>query len=528
MSEVVSEPPTPKAPVIPQGGEPAEAEPISYWLTRFTILRLIGFVYLFAFLALARQVLPLIGSEGLLPVEPYLERVEAHFGSAWAGFEALPSLFWLQVSDASLVWLAWLGVALSLVVVAGYANSILMASLWLLYGSFVRVGQDWYGYGWEIQLLETGFLAIFLCPLLDARPFPRRAPPPPVIWLFRWLIFRIMLGAGAIKIRGDACWRDLSCLDYFYETQPIPNPLSPWFHFLPSFVHRIGVAFNHLVELGAPWLVFGPRTARLLAGLAMFGFQALLILGGNLSFLNYLTIVPILACFDDAFLRRVLPATLVARSDRARHEAEPSAWQNRAAWVLVSLVAVLSVNPVANLVSRDQIMNTSFDALALVNTYGAFGSVGRERYEIVFEGTNDDWWEPDAAWREYEFPCKPGNPNRRPCVVSPYQPRLAWQLWFAAMSTPERYPWTLHLVDGLLTGDPAALALVETNPFSDGPPRFVRAELYRYRFASEDDRAWWRRERSSAWIPPLSEDDPRLQDFLRAYGWIETPGRSNE
>src|SRR5262249_4525712 len=156
-------------------------------------------------------------------------------GSRTAGFERLPSLFWIGVSDRALVVGAWLGVGLSLIVLAGFANSILMALLWALYMSFVHIGQDWYGYGWGIQLLETGFLAIFLCPLLDPRPFPRRAPPVPVLWLYRWLIFRIMLGAGLIKMRGDPCWRDLTCLYYHYETQPIPNPLSRTLHFMPHW-----------------------------------------------------------------------------------------------------------------------------------------------------------------------------------------------------------------------------------------------------------------------------------------------------
>ncbi len=234
----------------------------TYWLTRFLILRLLGLVYLFAFLSLARQVLPLIGEHGLTPIQPFLKDVVFYRGSRWEGFKTYPSLFWLDASDLLLLRLAWLGCALALTVVLGYANAILLAVLWALYMSFVHVGQVWYGYGWEIQLLETGFLAIFLCQPLDPRPFPRRAPPTVVIWLFRWLIFRIMLGAGLIKIRGDACWRDLTCLYYHYETQPIPNPLSWYAHFAPRWFHRCGVIFNHVTELGMPWLAFGPRLGR--------------------------------------------------------------------------------------------------------------------------------------------------------------------------------------------------------------------------------------------------------------------------
>ncbi len=492
-----------------------------YWLTRFLVLRLLGLVYAVAFLVAARQALPLIGSDGFSPARLYLDRVAAAAGSRGAGFLAEPSLFWLDASDPALLAAAWTGVVLSLLVLAGYANAILMAVLWALYMSFVHVGQLWYGYGWEIQLLETGFLAIFLCPLLDARPFPRRPPPIAVIWLLRWLIFRIMLGAGLIKMRGDRCWRDLTCLDFHYETQPIPNPLSRSFHFLPRWVNHGGVLFNHVCELLCPWLAFGPRRARHVAGALMLAFQLILILSGNLSFLNYLTIVPILACFDDGLLRRVLPRRLVARADRAAAEARPSTAETAASWALAAVVALLSVAPVANMLSPHQAMNTAFNRLELVNTYGAFGSVGRERDEIVFEGTADELG-PDARWREYEFPCKPGDPLRRPCIVSPYHYRLDWQIWFAAMSTPDRYPWTLRLVWKLLDADPGALSLLDGNPFPDTPPRYVRALLYRYTFAEpgNPERAWWRRELRGTWIPALSADDPRLRQFLAAHGWL--------
>jgi Lipase maturation factor len=497
--------------------------PRSYWLTRFVILRLLGVVYFFAFLSLATQVLPLIGSNGLLPADLFLQRAARYFGSGSAAFGQFPSLFWLDASDPVLVTLAWVGLGLSTLLVLGFANAILLVALWALYMSYVHIGQDWYGYGWEIQLLETGFLAVFLCPLIDPRPFPRRPPPVPVIWLFRWLAFRIMLGAGLIKIRGDECWRDLTCLYYHYETQPIPNPLSRRLHFMPRWVHRAGVVFNHVSELAAPWLAFGPRLARHVAGAVMLAFQVTLILSGNLSFLNWLTIVPILACFDDAMLARLLPRRLVERAERAAAEARASRGQTLAVGALVVVVAALSYAPVANLLADHQVMNTSFDPLDLVNTYGAFGSVGRERDEIVFEGTEAEVPDDRAAWREYEFPAKPGDPLRRPPIVAPYQPRLDWAIWFAAMASPSQYPWTLHLVWKLLHNDQLTLELLANDPFPERPPRYIRARLYRYSFAPSDDPggAWWRRELVGEWLPPLSADDPWLHSALRSMGWAE-------
>ncbi len=489
------------------------------------LLRLLGLVYAVAFLVAANQLVPLIGSDGLLPVGRFLERIRQATGSATDGFLHLPTLFWFGDSDTALLAVAWTGFALACVVAAGFANALLMLALWFLYLSIVHVGQDWYGYGWEVQLLETGFLAVFLCPLLDARPFPRRAPPTAILWLFRWLIFRIMFGAGLIKVRGDPAWRDLTALDYHFETQPIPNGLSRWFHFLPRPWLRLGVLFNHVAELVAPLFVFWPRRLRRVAGVVIIGFQGAILLGGNLSFLNWLTVVPALACLDDAVWARLLPRALVRRAgEAAARTLPPTRTGQIVARTVVAAVALLSIQPTVNLLSSGQVMNTSFDPLELVNTYGAFGTVGRTRENLVFEGTDspapDD---PAAAWREYLYRGLPVDEHRRPPQIAPYQLRLDWQLWFAAMGSPAEYPWTLHLVWKLLHDDPAALRLFASNPFPAGhPPRYVRVVLYRYRFAPPGDPAgrWWTRERLGLWLPPLSADDPRLRAILQTEGWL--------
>ncbi len=494
-----------------------------YWLTRFFILRLLGCVYAVAFLAAARQIVPLIGSHGLLPLNLFIERAQNVLGSTSAGFFRLPSLFWFAHSDAFLQGAAWLGLALSFAVIAGYANAILMAALWALYMSFVHLGQDWYGYGWEIQLLETGFLAIFLCPLLDGRPFPRRPPPLVVIFLFRWLIFRLMLGAALIKLRGDECWRDLTALYYHFETQPIPGPLSRWFHFLPHWMLKGGVLFNYLAELVAPFFAFYPRIARHIAGVIMVLFQISLILSGNLSFLNWLSIVPALACFDDSFWSRITPGPWVGRAKKSAEAAVVSVAMQRTAIGVAVVVAILSIQPVVNLVSPRQIMNTSFDPLDLVNTYGAFGSVGRERFNVVFEGTDAATPDEHAVWKAYPYQALPVELNCKPPQIAPYQPRLDWQMWFAAMGSPMQYPWTLHLTWKLLHNDAGALSLLGGNPFPDKPPRYIRATLYRYRFAppGNGEGNWWQREKVSPWLPALSADNPEFLTLLKQEGWIE-------
>ena len=492
-----------------------------YWLTRFVILRLLGFVYAIAFLVAAQQLVPLIGEHGLTPAWQFLGAIHSQLGSRTAGMLHVPTLFWFGISDSGLSIFAWFGFVLALVVLAGYANAILLAVLWAIYMSIVHIGQIWYGYGWEIQLLETGFLSIFLCPLLDGRPFPKRPPPLLVIWLFRWLGFRIMVGAGLIKMRGDPCWRDLTCLYYHYETQPIPSPISRYLHFAPHWFHNVETAWNHFIELIVPWFSFGPRTGRHVAGVLLVTFQIFLIISGNLSFLNYLTIIPFLACFDDTFLRRILPSSLVRCAERVGEEAAPSHLQMGLAIALSVLVAYLSIAPVLNLVSGRQLMNYSYDPLDLVNTYGAFGTVGRERDEIIFEGTDDAQISSETKWKEYEFKAKPGDPNRRPPFVAPYQPRIDWQIWFAAMASPADYPWTLHFVWKLLHNDPGTLSLTANNPFPNAPPHYIRARLYRYQFAPLGEKAWWKREPIGEWLPALSIDDEEFRRLMGAMHWLD-------
>jgi hypothetical protein len=460
-------------------------------------------VYALAFLVAINQSLPLMGANGLTPMDDYLKNVSVALGGTGAGFRRLPSLFWFWHSDTVLLIVAWAGFILSLIVVAGYANAPVLAIVWFFYMSFVHAGQEWYGYGWEIQLTETGFLAIFLCPLLDMRPFPRQPPPMPIIVLFRWLICRIMFGAGMIKLRGDQSWRDSTALYYQFETQPMPGPLSRWFHFLPRGILKAGVWFNWLAEIVAPLFVFWPRIGRHIAGIVIILFQFTLILSGNLSFLNWLTIIPALACFDDGFLSKCLPRTLVEKAETARNNALPSKSMLVTAWIVTAIIALLSVEPVFNLASPRQMMNASFDPLDLVNTYGAFGSVGQERLNVVFEGTTDNDSSDNAHWKPYIYKGLPVLTEQRPAQIAPYHYRFDWQMWFASMSTPEEYPWTITLVSKLLHNDPSITGLFAVNPFSDRPPRYIRAVLYRYAFApsGRPGGMYWTRTRISTWLP---------------------------
>ncbi len=492
----------------------------SYVLTRFWVLRLLGVVYFVAFSSAMLQGPALIGEHGLLPMSPYLDAVARVSGSRLSGFFAAPSLFWISSSDNALAIVTGLGAVLSLAVVLGVTNAAVMLVLWLLQFSLYSVGQIFWGYGWEIQLLETGMLAAVLCPLRTLRPFAAATTPRIPIWLLRWLVIRIMLGAGLIKLRGDVCWRDLTCLVTHYETQPNPSPLSWVLHQMPRSFHVFGVLFNHFVELVVPFFLFGPRRVRHIAGAFLIAFQLVLIASGNLSFLNWLTIVPALACFDDSLLVRIVP-------QRLRHVIEASAarpastFHRRVSIAYAAIVGLLSIGPVLNLFSSRQAMNASFDPLHLVNTYGAFGTVSRVRDEIVLEGTRDDPTSETAHWEEYELPCKPGDVTRRPCLITPYHYRLDWQMWFAAMSSYEDEPWIVILTDKLLRGDPHVRTLFAKDPFANGPPpRAVRADLYRYELTRwGDGPAWWKRKKLGEYMRPLELGDPDLETFIATHSY---------
>ncbi|GAA4891307.1 lipase maturation factor family protein [Streptomyces coeruleoprunus] len=456
-----------------------------YWLSRLIFQRALAGLYLVAFLCAALQFRALIGERGMLPVPAYLRRVPAR---------RAPSLFRLHYSDRFFALCAWTGAALSLALIAGAGDAVplavsmlMWAVLWFLYLSIVNVGQTWYGFGWESLLLETGFLAIFL-------GNDSIAAPVLVLWLLRWLVFRVEFGAGLIKIRGDACWRDLTCLYYHHETQPMPGPLSWFFHHLPRPLHRVEVAANHVTQLVVPFLLFTPQpVASVAAGLIVLT-QLWLVVSGNFAWLNWVTIV------------LALPAVDWSPFAEAPALPEPPLWYGILVIALTVLVLGLSVRPVRNLLSRHQAMNRSFDPLHLVNTYGAFGTVGRVRHEIVIEGTDETVPHAGTVWREYEFKGKPGDVRRLPRQFAPYHLRLDWLMWFAAISPVYAAEWFGPLIERLLENDRDTLRLLRRNPFPDAPPALVRARLYRYRYTTwrelRSTGAWWHRTLVREFLPP--------------------------
>ena len=487
---------------------------VHFWFGEFQLARLLlqrglGVIYFVAFLNVVFQFRPLLGERGLLPVPAYLKRVS---------FAQAPSIFHLRYSDRGLTLVAWLGVALSVLAVTGVCDGgplwlslAVWLLLYLLYLSIVNVGQSFYAFGWESMLLEAGFFAAFLGPR-DLLP-----SAVPVLAL-RWLLFRVELGAGLIKLRGDSCWRDLTCLYYHHETQPLPNPLSAYFHHLPKRMQRASVAFSHFVQLVVPFGLWAPQPVAAVAGCLLIVHQLALIVSGNYAWLNWLTVALAFSAFSDRTLGLVLPLSSAPLTPR------PVAFE-LVLYALAAVTLLLSIKPTLNLFSKHQAMNEMYNPLHLVGSYGAFGSVTRQRHEIVLEATLDEKLSESTAWQAYELKGKPGDPRRWPRQWAPYHLRLDWLMWFLPLRavvtrtgiSSRGYPvWFMRLVRKLSMGDAATLALLRQSPFGAQAPSYIRASFYRYELSTSAERrqtgAYWKRTYVGEYLPAFSRAaDAELQ-----------------
>ncbi|QSR84968.1 lipase maturation factor family protein [Methylacidimicrobium sp. B4] len=492
---------------------------LGIWL----FLRGISAIYAVAFLALAIQLPGLLGSRGILPVAEALVVGRANLGAS--RYLLAPSLFWWTGgSDLLLRVLAWTGVLLALLLFCDLAPAWIAFALWALYLSFVSLGRDFFFFQWDSLLLEAGLLAVLIAPW-RLRPDWGGAPAPPPLaafWL-RWLLFRVLFLSGVVKLAsGDTAWRALTALQYHYETQPLPSPLS-WFCFhLPLGFHE-GTTFLVLAtELVVPFLFFTGRLGRLFGFAASVLLQLFILLTGNHAFYNGLTLVLCFALLDDSLLRRFFP--------RLPCDPRPaSPLQRRWSPVLGGLLFLLSLplflavlgvrppRPVASVLA-------AISPFRSVNDYGAFAVMTTRRLEIEIEGSQDG-----KSWRVYPFRWKPGELRKMPAFVAPYQPRLDWQMWFAALNGPARTPWFPRLAQRLLEGSPEVAALFASNPFAEAPPTYVRALLYEYRFSSwgalQHTGEWWQRELIGVYLPPTAlrrptpgEEAERLVPALESRG----------
>ena len=484
-------------------GEFALCRP-TYYHGRNFFLRLLGLIYLIAFWSFWSQVDGLIGHDGILPVAPWLAELRNRFGTEV--YRLLPTLCWFNSSDSFLHFLCAGGVVLSLSLILQIAPLFCLILLWCFYLSLSIAGQVFMNFQWDYLLLEVGFLSVFLAPF---RLLPSLRYQSPVSrwahFLLRWLLFRLMVMSGVVKLTsGDNSWWNLTALDYHYETQPLPTPLSWWANQFPPWFQAFSVVVMFSVELGAPFLLFGPRRIRLIGVLALLLLQTLIALTGNYCFFNLLTAALCLLAVDDA----VWPQ--FGRKRRQFPDVRGVAWPS---WILVPLTFVilsLSGPLLWNALFPEKewppLFTVSYQYLEpfrSLNGYGLFRVMTKTRPEIIVEGSQDG-----VTWRPYEFKYKVGDPQRAPPIVAPHQPRLDWQMWFAALDDIQGEPWFMNFLGRLLQGSPSVLRLIDNNPFPESPPRYVRAQLFNYHFTNalekKQTQAWWKREEEGLYCPPVS------------------------
>jgi hypothetical protein len=478
----------------------------TYLFASWLFTRALGLIYFAAFASLAAQIRGLLGRQGILPARELLQQ------TAYSGprrFLRRPTLCWINADDRFLLFLAWSGALLGILLALGTLSTPLLLFLWVLYLSLFNVGQIFLGFQWDILLLEAGFLAVFL----HAPGITTEAPSMPprlALWLLWWLLFRLMFSSGVVKIRGsDRSWLKLTALRYHYQTQPLPTPLSWYAHKAPLRFHQLSAAFMFAIELVAPLLIFGPARYRHFAALLFALLMVLIQLTGNYGFFNLLGLALSVLLLDDQFLLQAFHRLFPMHSFPLQASSTP-ALQNWLVAPAALIVAILSIDTMARLfrveMNWPKVLADFFRVLApfrLVNSYGLFAVMTLERPELIIEGSNDA-----VTWQEYEFKWKPGNLKCAPQFISPHQPRLDWQMWFAALSYYENHPWFTRFLFRLLDGSPSVLALMESNPFPRTPPRYVRAVMYDYRFTSVFEArqrgAWWQRERRGVYCPTLS------------------------
>jgi predicted DCC family thiol-disulfide oxidoreductase YuxK len=476
-------------------------EPERCAIVCWLFLRGLGAIYITAFASLAVQIEGLVGHAGILPFAGFLEA--AHRGLGASGYFLLPTLFWLDASDAALFAGTVAGTLLGVLIVIDRCTRAALIGAFALYLSYTYAGQDFMSFQWDALLLETGFLAIFLA-----------GGSRIVVWLYRWLAFRYLFLAGIVKLlSGDETWRTLTALDYHFWTQPLPTPLAWYAAKLPQPILAAGTGATLAVELGVAFFVFLPRRPRALAACCVLVFQALIVATGNYNFFNLLTMLICVFLFDDAALRRIVPPRLASAAER--RAPRPGRGATTIAAVAAFVIVPAGLNVLAQTVARTSIpvartLSDLVSPLMIVNRYGLFAVMTTSRPEIIVEGSNDG-----ETWREYAFRYKPGALTRAPSWNIPHQPRVDWQMWFAALGDFRQNRWFIAFMLRLLEGSPPVLALLDGNPFPEAPPRFVRARLYEYRFSDAATRAatgeWWVREPTGLYFPQVS-----LADFARA------------
>lgn len=481
-----------------------------------------GLVYAFAFSAYGLQAAALVGKNGLAPANEFLAAIREVRGSE--AMLLVPSIFWFNQDDTFIQAVAIAGTLLGVACAARYYCLPFFLLMWFFYLSITTTGDEFMGFQWDALLLESGFLAAFTAPLVPPKLSKHApcAPPAGVIWLLRFLVFRLMFMSGCVKLSsGDTSWSDLTAMAYHYETQPLPNPIAWFLHKMPLAYHQFETGMVLLIEIGVPFLIFGTRAMRHVAAVVLILLQILIMLTGNFAFFNWLTIAICITLLDDFAIESITPRSLRCRRRWRKHRSVRPTKQTIAlivSSVIIVFIGTLNVLQLCRMFGFGSFINFTLQpavklqhAFHLVNNYGLFAVMTKTRPEIIIEGSNDK-----TNWKEYQFPFKAGDLRRPPPFVAPYQPRLDWQMWFAALQGAEgtqlvEEKWLRTLLMKLLQADPYALSLLSFNPFPSKPPLYLRATLYDYNFTTMEELSrtghWWKRTNPRPYVPPLSLEE---------------------
>jgi len=468
-------------------------DPPHYDLVSFLFLRLFGLIYLSAFVSFAVQAEGLIASHGILPIADLVDAIASHYGPE--RFFLMPMVFWLDTSDFAIQAVCWAGAGLSMLLVFNLLPRLSLFLLYLLYLSLFYAGQTFMNFQWDTFLLETGFIALLLS-----------FATTPGIWLLRWLLFRFIFMSGVVKLlSGDPNWWNLSALSYHFLTQPLPTPLAWYAAQLSPSVLKFTTGGMFFIELVLPFLIFSPRQLRFFAAFGILLLQSCILITGNYNWFNLQTMLLCLPLFDDSAIQRVLPRSFAPLRSIHGEDKTP---RRPVAILVVSALALLIV--FCSVVEMDarfggsppavaQAIDHFVEPLHITSPYGLFAVMTTERDEIIIEGSYDG-----VEWREYEFRYNPGNIAREPRWNVPHQPRLDWQMWFAALQDPRRLLWFSRFIQRLRRNEPAVMALLEKNPFPGKPPVYVRALLYDYSYANCNEKGegvWWKRKLLGLYFP---------------------------
>lgn len=495
----------------------AHRGPVSYNHVSWFFLRILAIIYFIAFISFWLQVDGLIGDSGLLPVGEYLTFLEGRIGAE--RFYQAPSLIWLEPNGWGVHLCCGIGVFCAVLILANIFSGPALLGAWACYLSLASVAQVWLAFQWDSLLLEAGFLAIFLAPW-RYRPRDSGNPSIVMIWLFRLLLFRLMFSSGLVKLlSGDESWRNLTALSYHFETQPLPTWLGWAAHQAPDAIHRFSTLVMFVIELAVPFLIFLPRRPRALAFFLTFALMLGIILTGNYTFFNWLTIAISLFLLDDEMFDAALPESVKPKAGRSGGLGRYLIAFHGFVAVMVLLVGgsqmlkLFGFKPPAPM----QALEAATGPFRSINSYGLFAVMTEKRYEIVLEGSTDG-----ERWRAFKFKWKPGDLSGKLSFVAPYQPRLDWQMWFAALSDYRQNPWLARLMVGLIQGNEPVLALMGESPFGNEPPRYIRAIIYRYQFNDWETRKatgdWWRRGDPVPYSPILDRETMVKQGTVRDGG----------